>query len=65
MYEESTAKATVKPVVGLTTGSKVQVSNLDFAVTKEDLEVRRRPSLGTPHVAAARTATLRAQGGER
>jgi len=38
MYEESTAKATVKPVVGLTTGSKVQVSNLDFAVTKEDLE---------------------------
>jgi len=36
MYEESSKGAAA--VVGLTTGTKVQVANLDFNVSKEDIE---------------------------
>ena len=42
MYEEPAAKA-AKPIVGLTTGTKVRVANLDFGVTQPDLKVRRVP----------------------
>ena len=58
MYEESTGGKGAA-VVGLTTGTKVQVANLDFNVSKEDIEVRRR-SLRIARRAARRRPRHRA-----
>ncbi|KAL1496300.1 hypothetical protein AB1Y20_016262 [Prymnesium parvum] len=38
MYDENGARAAAKPALALTTGTKVQVSNLDFNVSQEDIQ---------------------------